>query len=85
MRYTIRWTEQAENDLMLWWVSASDRKAINRAEELSNRYLADNPFVSGVELLEGLFILDIHPLRFYFEVDPIERIVVVTSVASFAH
>lgn len=83
MKYSVEWTPQAEEDLALWWLKAKDRAEINRIQIVAERLLADDPFEAGTELMESLFIVDIHPLRFYYEIHQPESVVEITSISRF--
>jgi plasmid stabilization system protein ParE len=80
-RYTVSWTEDAEQELADIWTRAGDREAVTAADAAITRLLASDPINNGTDLAEGLRKLIVDPLMVYYSVDPGKRFVEVSHVA----
>jgi hypothetical protein len=80
MSYSVNWDEDALSALAAIWVLATDRPAVNKAQESIDRLLAGDPLANGAPLKEGLFALEVPPLRALFELSTEEKSVRVVSV-----
>jgi hypothetical protein len=78
--YEVVYYPEAEDDLAILWLRASDRTAVALASELADRLLAVDPYQNGLPLAEGLWAITVAPLRFYFQIDEASRRVEVTRV-----
>jgi hypothetical protein len=78
--YTVEWTPEAENQLALIWLRASDRAAITAAQNQADRLLARDPHGHGRSLSEGLHQIDCPPLAISYTIDDTRREVEVTGV-----
>lgn len=56
------------------------RQAITVAQARIDRLLATDPLRNGIALSEGLYAIDIHPLRAVYEVSDVNQTVTVVSV-----
>jgi len=81
IRYTLRWTTDAEDQLAGIWMKAADRPDVNDAQQRIDAELEFDAHRKGDEVAEGLRQLTIPPLRAYFEIDEDGRQVQVTAVA----
>jgi hypothetical protein len=79
--YEVVYYPEAEDDLALLWLRATDRSAVTLASELADRLLAADPYQAGTPLAEGLWAITVPPLRFYFEIDEAARRVEVARVS----
>jgi hypothetical protein len=83
-RYSVVYLADAEDDLVRAWEEADDRSVISQAANSADRILADSPRDCTVFLGEGLWRLEIPPLRFYFAIREQDRIVEVSNVVRAA-
>lgn len=81
MNYAVTWNEMALAMLAAIWASAPDRAAVTVAADMIDQFLAQNPFVHGLPLVEGLYAIEVPPLRALFEIDSAARKVTVVSVS----
>ena len=79
-RYTVTWTRDAEDQLAEIWMRASDRGAVNAAQNAIDDELAVDAGQKGTEVAEGLRELTIPPLKAFFEVHEMDRRVQVTAL-----
>jgi predicted RNase H-like nuclease len=80
MNYTVDWSVDAQSTLTAIWLQAPDRSAVTAASAEIDRRLAANPLGNGTVVSEGLYAIEVHPLRALFEVSDTDRIVRVVSV-----
>jgi plasmid stabilization system protein ParE len=80
-RYTVSWTEDAEDELADIWNRATDKAAVTAADATIARLLASDPINNGTDLAEGLRKLVVEPLVVYYSVDLGKRFVEVSRVA----
>ena len=78
--FTVDWLPNALAGLAAIWMIAPDRAAVTAAADTIDRLLAANPFVHGVPVSEGLYVIEVPPLRALFEVDATAGVVTVVSV-----
>lgn len=81
-RYTVVYLSSAEANLVAAWQVAKDRSAITAAADEADRVLAGAPTDTASLLGEGLWRLELGPLRFYYSVREEDRIVEICAVAS---
>ena len=81
MNFFVDWNENARNGLASAWISSSDRNAITKAEAKIDRLLSLDPFSHGEPLAEGLFAINVPPLRVTHEVSEDEQKVYVVALA----
>jgi plasmid stabilization system protein ParE len=81
MNYTVAWSELALAGLAAAWTEAADRAAVNAAADTIDRLLAAQPLVHGITVCEGLYAIEVPPLRALFEVDSASQTVTVVSVS----
>jgi plasmid stabilization system protein ParE len=79
-RYTVVWSDPAQNQLARIWLEASDKQAVTAAANAIDAELAADAEKKGGELHEGLRTLDILPLHVLFTVSPPDRMVRVVTV-----
>jgi len=82
--FAVDWSIEAEDALALHWLHDSNRSALTLATELAERHLANDPFRYGQSIAEGLWAIDVPPLRLYYEIDEGNRRVEVTGVRRLA-
>jgi plasmid stabilization system protein ParE len=80
MKHSVTWSPDALTALADIWVQAADRQAVSDAEARIDRLLAADPLGQGALQSEGLYVIEVHPLRVQFEVDVQRRSVWVVSV-----
>jgi hypothetical protein len=80
MNYAVNWSDDALDTLATIWIRSADRRAVTKAQATIDQRLAINPLGSGSPASEGLWVLEVHPLRVQFEVDVSNRAVKVVSV-----
>ena len=80
MSYLVDWTDDALEPLAEIWLVGADREAINQAQNKIDQQLSHDPFQGTRHLAEGLFAIDVFPLRAQFEVDEEKKIVTVVGV-----
>ena len=78
--YTVDWEPVALAMLAAIWSASQNRGAVTAAADAIDRQLAIDPFVHGVPVSEGLYAIEILPLRALFEVDTTAGEVTVVSV-----
>ncbi|MCI0458140.1 MAG: hypothetical protein L0Z62_14345 [Gemmataceae bacterium] len=80
MSYSVDWEDDALDTLATIWMHSSDRGAVTSAQAAIDRLLAADPRKHGIPLSEGLFAIEVHPLRAQFEMDDAASAVKVVSV-----
>ena len=80
MSYSVAWTNDALFSLAAIWLRAWDRQAVTSAQVAIDRALGENPLGNGRHVSEGLYAIDVPPLRAQFEISDSARIVTVVSV-----
>ena len=84
MSYSVAWTPAARATLATIWIGAADRQAVTIAQARMDRLLAVDPLKNGTPLSEGLYAIEIHPLRALFEVDATGKFVSIVSLSELA-
>lgn len=80
MSYNLDWEASARNTLATIWIKATNRRAVTAAQARMDRLLATDPLRNGTPLSEGLYVLEVHPLRAVYEIDDTHKTVKVVSV-----
>ncbi len=81
MSYSVDWAPDALSELAATWIQQVPfRQAITAAQERLDRLLAADPLGNGTPVSEGLYAIDVAPLRAQFEVSGADRLVTVVSV-----
>lgn len=70
MKYRVRWSHTAEDELTRLWLRARDRSVVTAAAEAIDRRLAANAGNDGESRSGGLRILFNAPLAATYEVNP---------------
>ena len=81
MPYRVEWGADARDTLAEIWLAASDRAAVTRAQHQIDQVLTTFP-ASGEPLSEGIYVVEIPPLRVYYEIDAENLLVTVTNLGS---
>ncbi len=82
MNYAIDWTALARGQLAAIWVQQVPlRQAITAAQARIDQLLAAAPLQYGRHVSEGLFAIEVHPLRAQFEISDDDQLFTVVSVA----
>jgi hypothetical protein len=84
MSYTVHWNAAARNTLATIWIGSGNRRAVTAAQTRIDHLLASDPLRNGTPLSEGLYVIEVHPLRAVFEVDDTGKRVKVISVGELA-
>lgn len=79
MRYTVNWTEAAQDELAAIWLQASDRQAVTEAAHRIDLLLRADAHLRGQEC-DGDRMLHVWPLMVFFAVVPSDSRVDVLSV-----
>lgn len=79
MRYTVIWTNTAEQDLAALWMAALDRNAVTSAANVVDQLLAEDPDTRGHARFDTVRSLVLAPLGVDFEILELDRIVYVLS------
>lgn len=80
MRFTVGWTESAEQKLTRLWLSARDRQAIQEATAEVERVLATQPLAVGESRAGNFRIYFSGPLAVVYSVSVADRMVKVVEV-----
>ena len=78
--YTVTYLDSTLNRLASIWENAPDRSLIATAADTADEMLASSPLRDSASLGEGLWRLEVVPLRFYFTVREEDRLVEVVNV-----
>jgi mRNA-degrading endonuclease RelE of RelBE toxin-antitoxin system len=81
MNYTVDWSKDALDLLGAVWLVAPDRSAVTRAQALIDQRLSANPLAHAKPVSEGLYAIDVAPLRAIFELDDDARRVDVVGLS----
>jgi hypothetical protein len=84
MNYKVRWNAAARNTLAIIWIGSANRRAVTAAQARIDHLLAADPLRYGTSVSEGLYVIEVHPLRAVFEVDATNKTVKVVSVGELA-
>jgi len=63
MKYFVDWTPAARAHLATIWLQASDRQAVTKAQAAVDKLLAADPLLHVQHLAEGLYAINVYPLR----------------------
>jgi hypothetical protein len=80
MIYSVEWTEDTLAVLAVLWMQASDRQAVTAAQAAIDRLLATDPHGAASAVSEGLYALEVPPLKVHFEISQAQNAVTVVSV-----
>jgi hypothetical protein len=80
MNYSVDWTDDTLAALAAVWLRSADRQAVSAAQATIDRELARDPFGAGIPVSEGLYALEVPPLRVQYEASEEDRVVTVVSV-----
>ena len=80
IRFTLIWSNEAQDQLAQIWLDAPDRKSINDAANRIDALLQYDPHTKGEPVTEGLRSLDAPPLRVLYSVAESDRLVQVVLV-----
>jgi hypothetical protein len=78
--WAFQWLHDARDELADLWLNAADRKAVTQAAYDAERELAQSPTARAQFIAEGLWRLDVPPIRIYFSLREADHIVEVVSV-----
>jgi hypothetical protein len=81
MNFAVDWEAEALSHLAAIWLQATDRQAVTAAEARIDHLLGTNPLGNGFPVSEGLYAIEVYPLRAAFEVSVAKQRVSVVSVA----
>ena len=80
MKFTVCWTQLAENDLADIWLKSFDRAAVTEAANRIDRILEHDPLAVGAVRQDGNRHLIVPPLVVTFDASPRDRLVTVNRV-----
>ena len=81
MRYVVTWTEDAQDQLMLIWIRAPDRRAVTRAQHQIDQLLRRDPESRGIAYYSWRR-LEVEPLIVLFQIVEDDRIIYVEQAES---
>lgn len=84
MSYNVDWNPSSRHTLAAIWIKAGNRQAVTAAQDRIDRLLAANPLGNSKPVSEGLYAINVHPLRAVFEVNDSTKSVMVVSVGELA-
>jgi hypothetical protein len=67
MSYAVDWADDPISALAAIWVVAADRGTVRDAQAAIDRLLAADPAGNGTPVREGLYAIEVPPLRALFE------------------
>jgi hypothetical protein len=79
-QYTVIWWEAADEELARLWLASPNRLRITEASREIDRLLSMQGAVGAEEVHEGLYALEIEPLRVQFSFEHDDRIIRVWTV-----
>jgi hypothetical protein len=80
MNYSVDWTDETLSTLAAIWLGSPDRQGVTVAQARIDELLAADPHGNGVPVSEGLYAIEVHPLRAQFELSDADRVVTVVGV-----
>ena len=80
MRFEVHWEDDDLAVLASLWLSAPDKMAVTRAQAAIDRLLAVDPIKNRTPLSEGIYAIEVHPLRVLYEINLADRSVDVVAV-----
>lgn len=80
MNYKVNWEPNAISALAAIWLQAANRQAVTVAQDEIDRLLAADPYAHGISVSEGLYAIEVDPLRAQFELSDANHIVRVVAV-----
>ena len=81
MNYRVDWILDTRNSLAAIWLHAPNRNAVTKAQARIDRLLSTDPIGNGQPVSEGLYSIEVHPLRAIFEVDEATRTVEIVGIS----
>jgi hypothetical protein len=67
--FVVDWRAEALDGLAAAWLATADKSAVNQAQSANDLLLSQSPLSHGTPVSEGLFGLNIPPLRVVYSVD----------------
>ncbi len=80
MSYDVDWDASARNTLATIWIRSTNRRAVTAAQARIDQLLTVDPLGNGIPVSEGLYAIEVHPLRALFEVIDTDKSVKVVAV-----
>jgi hypothetical protein len=80
MNYAVDWTDDAITALTVIRTLSTDRAAVTAAQTTIDQRLASSPLGFGFVVSEGLYAIEVHPLRAQLEISDTTHVVTVVSV-----
>ncbi|HJT75848.1 MAG TPA: type II toxin-antitoxin system RelE/ParE family toxin [Gemmataceae bacterium] len=80
MNYEVDWPNDVLATLAAVWVRTRDRKGVTVAQAAIDQALLSDPRGSGTPVSEGLYRIEVLPLRVQFEISEDDHVVTVVSV-----
>lgn len=80
MKFELHWEDDALGVLADLWLTAHDKMEITKTQAEIDRRLTVSPFQFGTELSEGIYVIEVLPLRVLFEISESNRLVNVVAV-----
>lgn len=85
-RFRVEVTDEATDDMtaaVVAYYPSRQAYRIANADRILSQLLADDPVRNGKYLSEGLYRIIVSPLQVHYEVDPVNRLVRITSIGYF--
>jgi hypothetical protein len=80
VRYSVSYETDAIAALTQLWLDAVDRASVTAAQATLDHRLASDPHGNGSQISEGLWAIECHPLRAFYEIIEDDRLVLVTAL-----
>jgi hypothetical protein len=80
--FQLVWSTSALDQLAEIWGPATNRLEITRAQHRIDKALETDPKSAGREVTPGFWLIQEPPLRVYFEINDVHKIIRVTDVFS---
>jgi hypothetical protein len=71
--FTVEWETPAEDELCRLWMQTNDPAAVTRSQAQIDQLLAHDPLGNGKHMSEGLYAIDVAPLRANYTVNAKQR------------
>lgn len=80
--YQVIMSPMAHRQLAAIWIASSNRAEITQTEERIYQALTNDPKSAAREITPGFWLIQDPPLRIYFEINDVHKIIRITDVFS---
>lgn len=81
MNYGVKWSRSTRLSLASIWLVAPNRNAVTKAQARIDHLLSVDPVSHSQPVSEGLFAIEVHPLRVIFELNEVTRTVEIVGIS----